>query len=439
MSWQDDYKRKLISAEEAARLVKSGDTVCIGIAQATPTELCDALGGRKDELEGIRLIHTINVAGAFGWLYPDAQKAFQVSSMFRTPIDRLFGDIVDYLPVGVSFFDKLTEDEGRKSDVDVFMVRVSAPDKHGHLSLGESLWLSKTYAKRAKLVIGEVTPGVIRCYGDNLFHISELDYLVERQTPPARKTKEDIATLMPMRVEKIEVIGANIAELVRDGDTIQLGTGDIGYAAAAYFRAKQDLGMHTEILGPEVLELVKEGVITGKRKTLHPGKVVATSFSVLTVAEEDLDYIDNNPAFELYDASYVNNPRTIAQNDNMVAINNAMAIDLTGQVAAETLGPQMWSGTGGQLDFTIGTWMARNGRVVTALPATALEDRVSRIAPALDAGNVVTIPRTLVDYVVTEYGIANLAGRTRRERARELISIAHPDFRAELTREAERL
>ena len=439
MSWESEYREKLVSAEEAVKVVKSGDTVCIGIAQATPTTLCEALAARKDELEGVRIIHSINVAGAFGWHYEDAKGAFQVSSKFRTVIDRLFGDIIDYLPVGISMFERLKEDEGRKGAVDVFMVRVSPPDRHGYVSLGESVWLSKTYAQRAQVMVGEVVPGVVRVMGDTQFHVSEFDHLVERGTPAQRKSKEDVDTLMGTRVEKIEVIGANVAELVRDGDTIQLGTGDIGYAAAEYFRSKHDLGMHTEILGPEVLNLVREGVLNGRRKTLHRGKVIATSFSVLTIADEDLDYIDSNPAFELYDASYVNNPRVIAQNDNMVAINNAMAIDLTGQVAAETLGTRMWSGTGGQLDFTIGAWMSRNGRVVLALPATAMEDTLSRIMPTLEAGNVVTIPRTLVDYVVTEYGIANLAGRSRRERAQELIAIAHPDFHAELKREAQRL
>ena len=439
MSWKNDYDTKLCSVEEAVQHIKSGDTVCIGVAQATPTQLCESLAARKKELEGVQIIHTCNATMGFDWHQEESKDAFQVCSMFRTIFDRLHGDRVDYLPVGFSMFDRLGHDEGRKSNVDVFMTRVSPPDKHGYLSLGETVWLSKTYAKRAKLVIGEVTQGVIKVHGDARFHVSEFDFLVERQTPAQRKTKEEIANIMGERAEKIEVIGANISDLVRDGDTIQLGTGDIGYAAAAFFKHKNDLGMHTEILGPEVLGLVREGVLTGKYKTLHPKKVVATSFSLLTITDEDFDFIDSNPAFELYDVSYVNNPMVIAQNNNMIAINNAMAIDLTGQIAAETLGTKMWSGTGGQLDFTIGAWMSQGGRVVVALPSTALDDKVSRIVPRLEAGDVVTIPRTLVDYVVTEYGYVNLAGKTRRERAHELISIAHPDFRSELAQEAKKL
>ncbi|MFQ5825935.1 MAG: acetyl-CoA hydrolase/transferase family protein, partial [Dehalococcoidia bacterium] len=325
-------------------------------------------------------------------------------------------------------------------EADVLLTVVSPPDEHGFCSFGGSLWNKKAQVRGAGRVLAEVNKNLIRTYGDNFIHVSEIDYFVERVPtgrPPGGTNLRGRAGEGLGEVEKS--IAENVGSLIRDGDTLQIGVGSASEAAAraGVFDAKHDLGWHSENTPRGIIRLVREGVISGRRKTLHPGKAVATA--IVGDTREELAFVDGNPLFELYSADYVLDARVIAAHDNMVAINGAIAVDLTGQIAAESIGPRLVSAVGGQLTFVIGAHLSRGGRAITVLPSTAGEGRVSRLVPRLEEGTVVSIPRSLADVVVTEYGVAQLRGKSQRQRALELISIAHPDFRAQLRRDAERL
>ncbi len=312
-------------------------------------------------------------------------------------------------------------------NADVCLLTLSPPNAQGFCSFGEQLWYSRAWVKRTPLVIAEINPLLIRTGGDNYVHISEIDYVVEQPepTPPFRMSP----VVAPDEQEAADKIDALVASLVRDGDTIQIGLGSVSMAAGFYLREKNDLGVHSEIITSSMIDLYKRGVITGKRKTLHPEKLVATG---MFIGPEDYEFVDGNPVIELRDAFYTNSPVVIAQNHNQVAINNALAVDFTGQVTAEAFGPQMYTGVAGQLDFVLGAYLSPGGRSITVLPATARGGTVSRIVPMFPAGQIVSLPRTYIDYVVTEYGIAALAGKSERKRAEALIEIAHPKFREEL-------
>jgi 4-hydroxybutyrate CoA-transferase len=323
---------------------------------------------------------------------------------------------------------------------DILLTEVSPPDEHGFCSFGASLWNKRREIKEAKLVIAEVNPNLIRTYGDNYVHVSEIDYFVEHIPSGGAPGMGTLAGRMPKEPEPyVKRIAENVSQLIKDGDTIQIGVGRTTepLVRLGLFDGKHDLGFHSQATPPGVISLVKEGVITGKYKTLHPGKVVVTSIGGST--REEMQWVDNNPLFLLVDVTYLEDIRVIAAHDNMVAINNALAIDLMGQVAAETIGRRVLSVAGGQIPFVIGAWLSKGGRSITVLPSTAQGGTVSRIVPTLPPGTAVTIQRNCVDYVVTEYGIAHLRGKSARQRANELISIAHPDFRAELRKEAEKL
>ena len=321
-------------------------------------------------------------------------------------------------------------DAERQADMmnaDVFLVTVSPPDAQGFCSFGDQLWYSREWVKKSRLVIAEVNPLAIRTGGDNYVHVSQLDYLVEQPEPiPPFRMSPEVA---PDEQATAEKIGALVASLIRDGDTFQIGLGSVSMAAGPYLQEKNDLGVHSEILTSAMVDLYKRGVITGKHKTLQPEKLVATG---MFVDPEDYAFMDENPVVELRDAFYTNNPTVIAQQKNMVAINNALAVDLTGQVTAEAFGTQMYSGVAGQLDFVLGAYLSPGGRSITVLPYTARGGTISRIVSMFPEGQIVSLPRTYIDYIVTEYGIASLSGRTERQRAEALIAIAHPDFRAEL-------
>lgn len=292
----------------------------------------------------------------------------------------------------------------------------------------------------ARIALAEVNKNLIRTYGDNFIHVSEIDYFVEH-TPSGRMpgTTDLLGRRSTGPGEREEKINQYVSSIIRDGDCLEIGVGGTAewLLRLGAFNDKQDLGWHSENTPPGVVGLVRSGVITGECKTNHKGKVVATACG--GSSKEDMDFINMNPLFELYESDYVLDPRVIAANDNVVAINSAVAIDLTGQIDAESVGPRMVSGTGGQLAFAIGANLSKEGRNITAMPSTARGGTISRIVPILEAGSVVTVPRTLADIVVTEYGIARLKGKNQRQRAQELIAIAHPDFRADLKKEAQRL
>jgi len=324
--------------------------------------------------------------------------------------------------------------------VDVLLIYLSTPDNHGYCSFGASIWDKKEWVGAAKLVLAEVSPNLIRTYGDNYIHVSEIDYFVPHTPTERSPGTTDILgrkTVGPGEIEKR--IAEYVGDIIQDGDTIEFGVGGVAewITQLGVLENKNDLGVHSENLPRGTATLVMNGVITGKYKTNHPGKVISTACGGGT--KKEMDFINMNPIFELYGSDYVLDPRVIASHDNMVAINASLAVDLTGQMASESIGPVMVSGTGGQLALAIGTSLSRGGRNVNVLTSTAQGGNLSRIVPRLEPGSIVTVPRTLADIVITEYGITRLKGKTQRQRAEELINIAHPDFRNELRTEARRL
>jgi 4-hydroxybutyrate CoA-transferase len=317
---------------------------------------------------------------------------------------------------------------------DVFLVSISPPDADGWCSFGMSVWGAPEVCREAKTVIGEVNERFIRTGGDNRVHISRFDALVEAphvwkylRRPPRTDEENEITDVICTLV-------AN--EIVRDGDTLQMGTGTVSAALAPFLSHRHDLGVHSELIFGGIPELVDAGVINGSRKTVHAGKVVGASFGPLS--QEEFRKVDGDERYELYCMSHTNDIAVIAAHDNMCVVNNALMVDLTGQINGETIGPQIYSGTGGAFAFAVGAMHAKNGRSVTVLPSTSVVDgeRRSRIVPMFPQGSAVTVPRGYADIVVTEYGIARLKHRTLRQRIEELIAIAHPDFRVEMRADA---
>jgi 4-hydroxybutyrate CoA-transferase len=313
------------------------------------------------------------------------------------------------------------------------VTKLSPPDAHGYCSFGNTLWLAKRMLERAPFVIAEIDESFIRTGGDNFVHISQVDYCIKS----TKSSQMPYVQAIPgEREPAIAAIGALVNSLVRDGDTLQFGAGKVSMAMPLYLFDKHDLGVHSEATPPSTVDLVRTGVVNGSRKEIHKGKVVATFFPA---SKEDLEFIDRNPVFELYAIDYVDDPRTISSHSNFVAINQGFAIDLTGQLNAEGLDTVPYSGPGGQPDFVHGALLSKGGRSITVLQSTAKNGSVSTIVPQLPLGAPVTISRNYIDFVVTEHGIASLQGKTLRQRAEELISVAHPDFRAELRAQAGRL
>lgn len=434
MDWRERYPEKVMTADEAVKMVRSGDRVVIGMMYQTPLELCRALVRRSQELHDVEIENTISTFG--DWWQGEARSAFKVRTCFITVTDRsaLKAGLLDYVVPGPTRQD---ESYWTERPVDVFMTQLSPPDEQGFCSFGMCIWGARQVAQAARCILAEVNERFIRTGGENYVHVSQIDALVPcgpdwRMLRPPERTPEE--------TDVTEVICSLVAhEIVQDRDTVQVGTGTVSAALPAYLGHRRELGMHTELIFSGVPQLVEQGIITGQHKTLHQGKVVGTSFGPLR--DDELRLVDGHPAFELYDMSYTNDIRTIMAHDNLVAVNNALLVDVTGQVTAESLGPQIYSGIGGAFAFAVGAAHARNGRSVTVLPSTAVVDgqRHSRILPVLAAGTAVTVPRNYADIFVTEYGIARLRGKTLRQRVEEMVSIAHPDFRSELRREAKRL
>ena len=433
MNWRRMVADKMMTPAQAVEGVKSGDTVAIAAINCTPFTLCQALYDRRSELSEVRIDHP---APLFPWVQQGDEGAFILHDLYATPADRAAANAgwLEYHPVARWRSD--LPPDGFVARPDVYMLPVSPPDRHGYCSFGPGVFFSPTFCRSASTVIGEVHESFIRTGGDNYVHVSQLDRLCEAATPTGalpvapRSEEENLVT---------EVVGTLVAaELIKDRDTIQIGIGTVASAMGAFLGEKQDLGIQTEIITGGIAELVRQGVVTGKYKTRHHGKVVA---SIALVPEDELGIIDGNPAFELYEFGYIDDVRYLMQQDNLVAINNALQVDLTGQVAAETIGSMIWSGVGGQTAFSIAANYSKGGRSITVLPSTSMVEgeKVSRIVPTLPGGAAVTVPRTMVDYVVTEHGIAHLRGKSLRERAQELISISDPDFHADLRSEANRI
>jgi len=435
LNWRAQLGSKLVAPEVAVGQIKSGDRVTLSIAQGTPYTLCAALAGRLMEIENVVLNHS---AALFNWELPGIGERFRLESFYLSPVGReLFAaGPAEFVPV--SYYREGTLPPGLEN-FNVYLLTVSPPDEHGLVNFGDLQIMSKMLARNADLVIAEIDPNSVRIGGDNSLHISEIDWFVER-TPDAPVFP---LTLPPVPEEERRVVdaicGAVARELIPDRATIQVGVGSTSGALMPYLANHHDLGMQTEIIPWGTTHLVRDGVMTGKYKKLFPGLVVGSGFAVGTPREQ-LEYADGNSVFQLYDFNFTDDIRLIAREDGLISVNNALAIDLTGQVGSESIGPQMYTGTGGQIAFGVGSTLA-GGKSIIVLPATAIAkgQRISRITPSLAPATVFTLPRTFVHYVVTEFGIASLKGKSLRERARELIAVAHPDFRGELAAEARRM
>jgi len=432
MDWRQRCGDKLVSAREAVKAVRNGDTVQINWLHATPVTLSEALMARKEELRDVK----VGVIGPFfNWDQPGADRAFILQTPYLGVATRppMADGRVEFIPVAYYRHHELPPG----IECDVYLTQVSPPDQHGYCSFGTGLFMSKTMVAAARVVIAEVQEDFIHTSGENYVHVSEIAHFVEPTAPPAAlpstaRNDEEVAAT--------EVICTLVAtELIHDGDTIQIGLGSVSSPLGMYLDNKNDLGIHTEVIPGGIARLVQKGVITGKYKTVNPRKVVASAF--IGVLPDELAIIDGNPNFELYDFTYTDDLRILVNQRNYVAVNNAMTVDLGGQACSESIGPFMYTGSGGQTIFTITAAYCNPGRSIIVTPSSSLVKgrRVSRIVSMLEPGSVVTAQRAFVDFVVTEYGIASLRGKSLKQRAAALIEVAHPDFREDLKREAKRL
>ena len=434
LDWQTYYRDRLVSASEAAARVRPGDSVYLPVGQQ-PHAVVRALLDRGEELRDVTI--TCLPAADYGWFAPEFEGRVTVNILYANAFtrDALDRRIADYTPFMIYGGHKAL-DEGRAEArrIDVNVITVTPPNAHGYVCLGHAVWDARSCVRRATTNIAVVSEHLPRTFGDSWLHVSQLDWFVEDPTPPPDAT----ARVYPDPDPWDEPIAGYTGSLVRDGDTVQIGVGSTtgNLVRLGGLEGKHDLGYFGELTVPGTVDLARRGIITGRRMTTHPGKFVTTTAGN---SAADRAFIDGNPMFEFYSVDYIHDPRTIARNDNYVAINNAIAVDLTGQIAASTIGPRVYSGTGGHLSFALGALMSRGGRYVCVLPSTARGGTVSRIVSQFDPGQIVTVPRDVADTVVTEYGIARLLNRSVRERAEALIAVAHPDFRADLHRAAQKL
>lgn len=425
MNVQELYKSKCVSAEEAVKHIKSGNRVVVGHACGEPSALVDAMVANKEQYENVELVHMVAM-GKAEYCLPENEKHFHHNAIFvgGTTRKAVEEGRADFTPV---FFHEVPKLWKTTLPVDVALIQVSSMDEHGYFSFGVSSDYTKPAAEAAKIVIAQVNKEMPRTLGDNFIHVSDIDYLVECDRP--------IIELQPPKIGDIErEIGRYCASLIEDGDTLQLGIGAIPDAVLAFLGEKKDLGIHSEMFSDGILKLIEDGVVTGKAKSFMPGKLVVT---FLMGTKKLYDWVNDNPAVYMAPVDFVNHPMVVCKNDNIISINSCVAVDLMGQVASESIGLKQISGVGGQVDFVRGAGMAKNGKAIMAMPST-VKGKASKIVAFLDEGAAVTTSRNDVDYVVTEYGIAHLKGETLRERARQLINIAHPDFRYELKVEFEK-
>lgn len=432
MNWyRAEYKKKLTSPQKAVERIKNGDTIIHGVTLTEPPALLNAIAdrARAGDLKGIK-IYSFNpsVYAEKSYFSVDLCDCIETYSWFisKTARNQAAVGLCQYIP---SYLHQVPKFIKENMTVDVTVTTVSPMDKAGFFSLGLSNPFTSIAARQSKMFIVEVNKNMPRVFGDSFVHISEVEAIVENHVPL-------LDLPLPEPKPEDEIIGKRMVELISDGAVLQLGIGTLPNAICPHLTGHKDLGIHTELLGPGMVELIKNGVINGRRKTLHRRKHI---FSVCYGGKDTFDFMDDNPSMECYPSSYVMDPSVISKNDNMVAINSIIEVDLTGQCNAEFLGGFQYSGTGGQLDFVRGAYAARGGKSIMAFYATAKKGEVSRVVPRLAEGTSVTTPRMDVQYLATEYGIVNLKQKSVRERVLALISIAHPKFRDSLLREAENM
>jgi acetyl-CoA hydrolase len=427
MQWQETYRSKVTTAEQAVQAIRSGNHVYVHPGCAVPHTLIRAMVARGEELTDVS-IHHILIPGEVGYVKPDMQGHFRHNALFiggnvREAVNAGLADATYiYLhQVGQLFLKGVIP-------LDVALVHLSPPDEHGYCSLGVGCDMTKDACQVAKTIIAQVNPRMPRVLGDNFIHVSKLAHIVEIDEP-LFEMKQVGENISEAEAAVFRSIGEHIADLIEDESTLQLGIGSIPDAVLRSLGDKRHLGIHTEMFSDGVIPLVERGVITGERKTTHPGKMVA---AFVLGGQPVFDFIHDNPLVEFHPNIYVNDPFVIQQNRRMVAINSALQVDLTGQVCADSIGPRLYSGFGGQVDFIRGASRSEGGKPIIALPSTAKSGELSRIVPFLAPGSGVTTNRGDVHYVVTEYGVAYLWGKPVRERVHALVAIAHPKFRDEL-------
>lgn len=423
--WQDKYRARVVTPNAAVAQIRPGQRIFIGSGCGAPLTLVRALTRRAYELPDSEIIHLLTF-GEAPYAHRELAQFFRTNSFFigenvRGVIQEGLGD---YTPIHLSDIPRLLS--SGQLPLDVALIQVSPPDAHGLCSLGVSVDIVRTAARNASLVIAQVNPRMPRTRGDSFIHVHELDCLVPVE-------EELIEAPAPALDEETQKIAENIAPLIEDGSTLEVGIGVIPQVLPQFLKGKKNLGIHTEMISDSIVDLVESGVVTGNRKTRDKGKIV-TSFCSGTRRLYDL--VDDNPLFAFHPTEYVNNPALIAQHHKMVAVNVALEIDLTGQVCADSIGEKFFSGVGGQVDFNRGAAKARGGKAIIAIPSTARDGEVSRIVTHLSPGAGVVTTRAGVSHVVTEHGVAYLHGKRIQERAMALICIAHPKFRAQLLREA---
>ncbi|GGW89172.1 acetyl-CoA hydrolase/transferase family protein [Salegentibacter mishustinae] len=415
---------KILSAQQAVASVNSGNRIFIQGAAMTPIKLIDALCERYNELSDVEILQ-IHTEGNAKYTEEPYSKAFNINSCFvagnvRSAVNSNKGA---YIPIFLSEIHNLFR--RNLLPLDVAFIQVSPPDKHGYCSLGTSVDITLPAIQTAKKVIAQINPKVPRTHGDGIIHISQIDAAIEVDEPIFATS---IAT--PTQIE--QAIGKHVASLIEDGATLQMGIGGIPNVVLNNLKNHKNLGIHTEMFSDGILPLVKSGVITGKNKEIKTGKLV-TCFAI--GSPELYDFIDDNPIVHFKEAAYTNDTAIIRRNPKVTAINSAIEIDLTGQVCADTIGKYQFSGVGGQMDFIRGAALSEGGKPIIAMPSIT-KNGVSKIVPFLKEGAGVTTTRAHVHYIATEYGVVNLYGKNLRQRAKELISIAHPDHREQLEKES---
>lgn len=421
MSWMARYRERLRTPAEAVADIASGEKIYLGSGCAAPHDLITALAARHEELRGVDIIHHLTMGDA-PYIAPGMEESFHLRDCFvaANTRDAVNEGRADYVPIHLHAMPRLFQ--SGIIPLDWALIQVSPPDEHGFCSFGIEVGVTKPAALAARHIVVEVNRRMPRTLGDSFIHVAKIDTFVE-----VDRDLDEFHPEAPTGVER--EIGRNVAGLIEDGACLQLGLGSIPNAVLAFLGDRRDLGIHTEMITEALPGLVQSGVVTGERKTLHPGKVVA---GFIMGTRRTYDFAHDNALFEFHPTDYVNHPATIARNRGMVAVNSAIEVDLTGQVCSDSIGERIHSGFGGQADFMRGAALAEDGLPIIALPSTTADGRHSRLVPTLAHGAGVVLTRADVHMVVTEYGVAPMAGRSLRERAEALIAIAHPDFRESL-------
>lgn len=420
MSWKENYENKKMSSDDAIKHIKSGDTVVLGHAMGEPQELVRAITRNYKDMKDVEVVQMVPYSGA---LTDEKYHGHIIyNSLFAggSTRDSINEGTAEFTPVFFHQVPKLFRE--KLIDVDVALIMVTPPDHHGYCSFGVSIDYTRPAAEEAKIVIAQVNSKMPRTLGNSMIHVNDLDIVVE--------CDEDIPELTPPKIGEIErQIGKNCASLIKDESVLQLGIGAIPDAVLSFLGHKKNLGIHTEMFSDGIVDLIESGVVNNSKKTYMPDLTVST---FLMGTKKLYDFVDNNPSIYMASVDFVNNPTVISKNRRITSLNSAIQVDLNGQIVAGTMGHKIFSGVGGQVDFVRGASMANEGVSIIAFPSTAAKGKISKIVPDITPGSMVTTTNHDVDYIVTEYGIAKMRGKTMKGRAAALIGIAHPDFREEL-------